>query len=283
FGGRAALRYGAAVLGAGLVLSGLFLALTDRDAMLFNAFTWPGHLPWKGSTPGNLGDALVELLPYALPWAIVLLAGGRREGRAWSLPVLVGLALVPLSVLGRVKKGGDLNSFSPTLYPLLLACAARLVRLASSDGPVGAIWRRLIAAALAGLTVLGVPQALKEVKLYGTLRPARAEYDFLRAHPGVVFFPWHPLAHLAAEGRPTHHLHSAHERGVAGFLVENRHLTKYIPENCRYVCFPLKRFGPVVGFGWSFELLEAHGLLERGARPVSIAELPDYECYVLKR
>jgi hypothetical protein len=283
-GAKAGLRCGVAAVATGGVIAAAFLLRFDRDAMLFNAVLWPGHLPWKGSTPGNLADALVELLPQILPFAVVLGAGPIRRAwachgsRSWFLPVAVGVAMVPLALLGRVKKGGDLNSFSPALYPLLLACAARVVRYAANTE-----WRRPLVAALVGLAALGVPAFIRDAKTYARLRPARAEVDYLAAHPGAVYFPWHPLAHLVAEGRPTHHLHSVWERGVAGYPVPRDHAMGYIPGGCRFVAFPLKRLGPVVGFAWSFELLEHHDLLGPGARPVRLAGLPDYECYALRR
>ena len=284
-GRRAALRCGAGVVGSGALVAAAFLLRFDRDAMLFNAVLWPGHLPWKGSTPANLADAFAELLPQMLPFAVVLAAGPLRrtwtdlEARRWLLPAAIGLVMVPVALLGRVKKGGDVNSFSPALYPLLLAATDRLVPFAA--GSRGG--RRLVAATLAGLATLAIPTFVRDAKVYARLRPAHAEVDYLAAHPGAVYFPWHPLAHLVAEGRPTHHLHSVWERGIAGFPVPRAHVLASLPARCRYVAFPLKRLGPAVGFGWSFELLEHHGWLGHDPAPVRLAGLPDYECYALRR
>jgi hypothetical protein len=324
-GWRAGLKAGTWLFATGAVISSAFLLSFDRDAMLFDAVSWPGHLPWKGSTPGNLFDALYEFLPHALPFAVVLMAGtsGKGDGARWRLPVLVALAMVPMAVLGRVKKGGDINSFSPALYPLLLAATALLSAVldgrrgrrddavndtdqtlspALSQGergtfflplPLGegrgeglprdahATWQHLLGAALVALTALAVPMVDRELSTYRKLRPRNSEYRYLIAHPGEALFPWHPLAHLAAEGRPTHHLHSVRERGVAGFPVGHDWSLSHIPKRARFAAFPLKRLGPVAGFAWSFELLEEHALIAPGAKPFRVAELPDYECYEL--
>jgi hypothetical protein len=282
---RAGIRAAGCVFVTGVVVSGPFLMVWGGDAMAFNAVLWPGHLPWKGTLPGNLAGVAAELVPQALPFLIVLLAGlGWKSGsKSWLLSVLVGLALVPMAILGRVKKGGDLNSFSPALYPWLLACAARVAQLASGTDGSSLAWRRWLAAGLAGFTLMGIPTFITEAKIYTRLRPGHAEHAYLKAHPGQVYFPWHPLAHLTAEGRLTHHAHSVWERRVAGYPVSKGHTLAGIPPGCQFVAFPLKRLGPVVGFSWSYELLEWLGWLEKDATPVRLAGLPDYECYELRR
>jgi hypothetical protein len=259
------------------------------DPWYFNAVPWPGHLPWKGSAPANLLNALWELAGYAMPFGVLLIAACRHRGtRRIDFAEAAALLLVPMSVLGRVKRGGDLNSFSPTLYMLLLACTARLrsVQVSADDSSpdhFARAWRQLVAASLLGITALGVPWVVQEANVYDRLRSANAETNYLRTFPGRVYFPWHPLAHLAAEGRLTHHAHSVRERGVAGFPVQPTHVRSGLPERAEYVAFPLKRLGPVVGFGWSFELLQNERLLPEGAEPIRLAGLPDYECYRLVR
>lgn len=293
-GARAGVRSGAAVAVTGALVSGAFLLLWGGDAFFFNAVAWPGHLPWKGTAPGSLVTITLELVPHVLPFAAVLLLGlwcsrgSGEETKRWMFPTLVSAAMVPLAILGRVKKGGDVNSFSPTLYPLLLACAVRYVWLASrlryADGvQLGRGWRQWLVGGMAALTLLGLPTFVGSAKIYARLRPADAECAYLRSHPGEVYFPWHPLAHLSAEGRLTHHAHSVWERGVAGYPVPTSHAISGIPKDCRYVCFPLKRFGPVVGFSWSFELMESLALVKKNAKPVRLAGLPDYECYAVRR
>lgn len=192
---------------------------------------------------------------------------------------LVALAMVPMAVLGRVKQAGDVNSFSPALYPLLLALAARSVSAESTQAGL----RLRASAVLTALCLAGTARLAEEVRILGKLRPVDAEASYLRRRPGEVYFPWHPGAHLAAEGRPTHHLFSAWERGEAGYPASRDQLLGAIPKDCQFVAFPLKRLGPVAGFGSDLIVLEALGLIDPRQRPVRLAGLPDYECYRVTR
>ena len=49
------------------------------------------------------------------------------RGRSWVLLTLIGMAMVPTSLLGAVKAGGSSNSFSFTTYFLAVAGTTVLV------------------------------------------------------------------------------------------------------------------------------------------------------------
>lgn len=285
---REAARRSSAILLVGALVSLPFAAGFDRDALYFNAVLWPGRFPWKGTFPANALFRGCELLAHASPWILVLIATRPRFARPnpdsrVALLCWIAIALAPLAILSRVKKGGDLNSFSPSLYPLVLACVARLATIRERPEISPRIVRFALTTAAVALALSVSLNVARELKLLAKERPADAEYDYLLNHPGEVYFPWHPLAHVAAEGRPTHHLHTVKERGVAGFPVGRDHFRRGLPETARYVAFPLKRFGPVVGFAWSFEQLRDEGLLDDDSRPLALKDLRDYECYRLKR
>ena len=265
----------------GVLFLAILACLWNRDALYLNLVKIPAGIPWRGRAPGNLLATSVELLIHSLPLVLLLAITClyRLPDRTSAIFLIVAAALAPMAVLGRVKEAGDINSFSPCLYPLLLAgiCHATIAPLASI------FLRRSFAAILAALALFGSVRLSDEVRLLTKERSFQAESKYLEAFPGSVYFPWNPSVHLAVEGHPAHHLFSAWERGVAGFPVETEHLRSAIPPTTRYVAFPLKRLGPTVGFGSCMQMLEKSGLIEREAVPVRLAGLADYECYLLRR
>lgn len=288
-GPRRAARFAALLAGVSGVMAGIVLAVLDRDVLILNLVKIPGAVPWRGQAPGNVLSTAGEFLAHASPFLLALAAiacqGARHDARASTSArprvfLLATVALVPMAILGRVKEAGDINSFSPALYPLLLATASLA---ASRSVREEARLRLCLATAILAMAFPGAARFAEEVRLLTKERPREAEAAYLTSHPDTVYFPWNPSVHLAVEGRPTHHLFSAWERGVAGFAVEGEQWRSGLPARAGYVAFPLKRMGPTVGFGGCLEMLERHGLLARPAVPVRLAGLPDYECYALTR
>jgi len=279
------MRFAATLAAVGLGSLAVVAWLFDFRSIYLNLVQIPGGVPWRGQAPWNLAATSSEFAIHAVP---LLLAGwiAIRSGSATidddalrrsRVFAMAAIALAPMAVLGRVKQAGDLNSFGPSLYPLLLAVACRFTAIAVPEP------RRLLAATIAGMVLLGGFEMIDEARILTLERPRDAESAYLAAHPGTVYFPWNPAVHLEVEGRATHHLFSAWERGVAGFPVSASHLRSALPPCCLYVAFPLKRLGPVVGFGSCVQMLSRDGLLAAPAVPVRLAGLPDYECYALVR
>lgn len=285
-GPRSAFRWAAIVGVTGLSAMAASWAILDWDAVWLNAVKIPGGVPWKGSAPANLVAFAGEMLLHASPIAIALALVASRPpldlatDRRSRVFLLAALMLAPMAVLGRVKQAGDVNSFSPCLYPLLLAAASRAVAIRPLESPRA---RNVLVAVLGALIVAGSSRLGEEVRLLAKERPYDAESAYLKAHDGSVYFPWNPAVHLATSGRTAHHLFSAWERGEAGFVVSERHLRSGLPPRSRYVAFPLKRLGPVAGFGSCLQMLEKYDLLALPAVPIRLAGLPDYECYELTR
>ncbi len=283
-GRNAAVRFALILAVTAAVFLGITCWFLDWDAFVLNLVKIPGGVPWRGESPTNLAVTAAELIVHGLPFLVALglcflgVAEDESSVRRSRVFMLAAVALAPMAILGRVKQAGDVNSFSPALYPLLLAVASRAVA-----SPPPRLIRNGAVVAIALLIAFGSMRLAEDVRLLTKERRFDTETAYLHAHPGEVYFPWNPAAHIAVEGRPTHHLFSAWERGVAGFPVSETHLRSALPPGCRFVAFPLKRLGPMVGFGSCIQMLERCDLLAKPASPVRLVGLPDYECYVLTR
>ena len=105
-------------------------------------------------------------------------------------------------------------------------------------------------ALLAALTIVGVSAAPQVAGLPAIIQdlPRDAEasgYAFVRAHPGQVYVPYHPLLSLMAEDRADHLLHPdlsqqyfehvAADADLASTLADDEAFHAYVPTDLRYV------------------------------------------------
>jgi hypothetical protein len=224
--------------------------------------------------------ALLILLAVGALGRIVLHSEGEApepppRSNGWPLFLVAALAELPLSLMGYVKVGGDANSLSFCLYFLALGGILLFERVMdasrSAEGRPVASWSSLLVIGL-NLSLAFVDKQMIGLAL-NTKDPAwrenRAAELYIRKHPGEVYFPWHPLAHLAAEGKLYHFEYGVFDRGLAGFPVREDHFFRHIPPRTRLVCYP----GTITVAG-KLTL----GYL-KDFREVEVAELPGWECY----
>ena len=175
YGPRFFARFLAMNCAVGLLTSAAFAGIFGVEGMAHNAvgvpgkFPWlpftspnfPGQAVWIGGFPANLLGCLFALLNKSAFFLLVIAAHVLdRLGRAaqarprdwfaangWALPVLAGLAAIPLCAAGAVKIGGYTNSESPTLYFLAAGFVAMIAQ--GHDRQPG------FATARAGLIALG--------------------------------------------------------------------------------------------------------------------------------
>lgn len=288
-GFRTCLRYLACLLVTGLVTTGLVLATCNAEDLFFNVVTVPTSHPWYHHDSPVILAALVDLGKEGFVlWVIVAfgalypLATGAGIPRnladwltrnRWSVFVAVGLAEVPLSLLGGVKQGGMMNAWSHSLYFILAAVclmfSESMGRLATDHVRAGlTLLCLLLPAASASL------QALDLVERYAHLDQPRSDESeavmaFLNNHPGEAYFPWNPLEHLLVDGSLYHFHYGVYDRKIAGFIVRKEHFREHIPPDCRLVCLPVRDLPP----NWFLDNLKDF------SRPEDVPELPDFVCF----
>jgi len=174
-GPRFCARFLALNCAVGLLTSATFAGIFGVEGMAHNAvgvpgkFPWlpftspnfPGQAVWVGGFPANLLGCSFALLNKSAFFLLVIAAhvldrltraapARPRDwfaANGWALPVLAGLASIPLSAAGAVKVGGYTNSESPTLYFLAGGFLAMIVQ------GTGRATARAGLIALAGLVV----------------------------------------------------------------------------------------------------------------------------------
>ena len=239
-------------------LAGGAALLTVGPARLYHCLIWlPAHHAWNN--PSHIVSAIQALRSFIrlsmpvpvllLACAVYLWASGRLRG-PWLRPpaanrcvplLLVGIALLPFSIAGRAKSGGDTNSLSFALFFLtcgLTVLLADVARFAES----GAARRLAVSVLLATMLPLALseaPLALDIRASAGRLPQAEQEvaFEYLKRHPGEAYFPWFPLSHFYAEHQLRHYAFGVVERLMAGEPVSMDEFRAYIPRDPRIIAF----------------------------------------------
>ena len=237
----------------------MVLAFGPLDRLIFNTWTIPTrHTSEHFADPAVLLRAAKRLLTQnAVAWALWLavLAARltRRTEDRLQDPALaygaLGLVLVPISILGLLKTGGDVNAFSYVLYPVVIGTVLSLV-----DGSRRSVLARRVLAGLPSCLLLAVMALQEPGFLESWRRPLRTSelphqiaFEYARDHHGEVYFPRITLASLMGEGRAYHQLVGIIDREIAGFAPTEEHLRACLPEKMKGVAFAENGFSAEVG------------------------------------
>lgn len=300
----------------GLIISALLLTIFNPQYAFFNMFVIPGNHPWR--VPGTLSDieaiALVangrevpgdqvlallvaskELIKSCLVPGLIIFWGvlyqllflrstskkitGWFSDNRWSMLLIVSLFMIPTSLLGRVKVGGEVNSFSFTLYFLAAAATLFVFRLildsvsgdpASSKSftPLEFLTLVLFTAFFLNYTPTYALRHLNTRFQELPSNPLQVEYDYARLHPGEVYFPQNPLPSLMAEGKLYHFEYALMDRMLAGYPVSNKNFRSYIPSEINEIAFSKLNNEYILN------------LLPEFSRQVEVNELPGWAVYV---
>ena len=259
---------------------------------MFNLIKVPGRHPFISKFPQNVLFVVRQFQTSTFEMQIALtagllylslakerngtLSGWLRENR-WALPLTVGVLFTPLSLLGRLKIGGADNAYIYSIYFLVIACCSLAEKLLAErrEGVSGSLRKAFVAAILISVILIGVPLNLHAVrKDKSTLSDVMVAYNYLRKHPGEVYFPMQPLAHLEAEGKSYHYVYGVYDRWLAGFPVSQSHFESHMPPHCKLICLPATDPEPLD----STELVIDRNMTDY-EQSEPLPELPQFQCY----
>ncbi len=253
WGRKVFLRYVIYLLAWSAVTALVFFSFFDPEAMFYNLFLMPMKHPFSPYFTYPLRYLLTRELGCGLFVFISLaLAGLIFCGKAfgirqmlrqdrWLIFLFLSLALMPVSVLTKLKAGGALNTLSFITYYFFIAASAALAGVISDTADKGgrgmpALARIMVAAFL----LVNLPYLFSHS--YDDSMSLREPYApacrFLERHKGEVYFPGNPLLHLAVEGKAYHFSDAIADRELAGDRVGREQFFRHIPPRLAMVVLP---------------------------------------------
>ena len=219
---------------------------------LYHCLIWlPSHHPWNNrSALFSWIQAGRQMIRLSMPVLVLLVAGAiyrwRLLAAGRAAPVLlVGIALVPFSILGRAKMGGDINSLSFATFFLTCGLTLLLADLARERLAMSTLLAILIA-----LTAYEAPLAFGIAAKIGQLpaAPQQVAFRYLQRHPGEAYFPWFPLSHYEAEHKFRHYAFGIADRLMAGEDVSMQEFRAYVPRDPRIVALSADGSRDMLGY-----------------------------------
>jgi hypothetical protein len=253
-GRKVAILYLKALCAAGVILACVCMWAFGPRELYYNLISIPARQSWSQSGIAAIVQPLRIFLRLMFPVLVigvvamvVAFVQGQWKTRTlrsllandWMIMFVAGLALLPSSMAGIAKIGGDINSLSFSSFYLTVGVTCMLADLAGRQS------RREVRQAAKGclltltllLTIVELPVALPA--RVRSLRVAEQQivFDYIRGHQQTTFFPWFPLSHLLAEGRFYHSGYGIADRVLAGDEVSSEYFRAYAPPNMISIAF----------------------------------------------
>jgi len=244
----------------------LFCRMYGTETLWFNLIINPMHQPWEESLFKVQGRALVELLQRMRWISLVTFFYLAYEWRAlqrypisrfewfsrnrWIMFTIVGIFMIPTSIIGRLKIGGALNALSFTIYFLIVGVGLLFLKILLARSESGAYrWTQMmikcgvVFAVLSSMTI-NTPSLtyyflfLKKNIVELSSTPGKNACLFLEEHPNEVYLPWNTLSHFLAEKKLYHFDYAISDRDASGFPLTPEHFQAHLPSKMRWVAFP---------------------------------------------
>jgi hypothetical protein len=257
-GWRPFLRYSKWLIVSGFIISGILSSIFDLKLMWFNMVKILSHQPMMYKVYGLPVQSLLResfffilVLASYLLWRFLgrekTMASLREigKGKLWFLLTIAGLFMVPTSLLGFAKIQGDVNALSYTVYFLCCATTILVLEVRTEQTGEQRVKRKhavevLLFTANCFLILLYAPitsYVLREYVSTVNSNPEQIAYQYALKHPGEVYYPWHTLPTLMAEGKAYHFNEAVFERELAGFRLTPEHFRNYVPSKLKEIAF----------------------------------------------
>lgn len=189
----------------------------------------PGRFPWAA-----LPDRLHDHGPYLLVHLGLPVAGMIMWRRFFFsrkspvlLPSLAFFCVLPLSLAGFLKIGGNINS----LHSFWLWFPPALVALVSGKsfarlGQAGCLVLAMMSAALASVWL-----QISNLRVLPNVQAYREAAYLASRMPEKIWFPLHPLVTLYSDGRFYHDFDGLGERVLAGQRLTDEHYFAHMPRH----------------------------------------------------
>lgn len=241
-----------------LVLTSYFLSYSF-SSMAFNLITIPASHPFvsRGEIVTKIKEFSFQLiLLFILIFSLVPRSFFRFkvliENKRAFLLFLVAIFALPMSILGAIKVGGDVNSYHSLYYLVALAELLYLKSL-EKEGSKKAFSLFVFCFAILCFRTFD-NREYQKINLINKLNPQEFVDLKIKDVNSRFYFAWNPLQNLSRYHQLNHFAYGVYDRFLAGFPPTREHLLENFPKNSEFIVFPqrgevieiLKVLGPEV-------------------------------------
>ncbi|MFH1459375.1 MAG: hypothetical protein ABIG64_03260 [Candidatus Omnitrophota bacterium] len=281
-----------------VMITGIFALLFNIKRMFFYIFTVSISTISNNISAGNF-DLKIMISHYLLHKHLIfimfsiimifyalfgcLLIKGRKfqklklwvEQNSWYLFFIMSFLMIPASIFGRMRFGGDVNTLSPFMYFLVIAICLALAKFpeqkkSAHSGFYSKSIKFLMVLIIFGFTFMQVPKLYYYAYKIRYL-PKNAQkqaFNYSKKYPGRIYFPELALVSILSEGQYYHCGIALKDMNDAGFLLNNKDFKKYIPNGMKMIAF-----SP----GYNSQYVMKY--FPEYAEKIEIKELPRWEVY----
>jgi hypothetical protein len=276
----------------GLGVSLTFLTTFDRDGLILNMLEIPAHHVRDKSLADSIRSLQYELPMVAIPLILALLYCRSerlflnsttdhdvKPWRGWLPFLILGASQIPLVLIAYSKLGGAPNSFSFSLYFLLIGSTLLLSRFgdrsASSVDQRALHHRRvgqLVLLALSSVLILAPVLPITSSESLKYPDPLKTSFEFEKKYPGRAYFPWNTLSVVMAGGKVYHAEDGIISLAMGGMDLSIEQFHTYLPPGATLLALP-----PNYPAEWTGRRIQR--VLPEFRQKISVDELPGWSVY----